>query len=1592
MKTPKKSIIIKLGRLSPINTLTLVAALAVPVVTASAQTLWIGGTSDYNVPGSWNPAGVPSGGANASNDSGSNNVVLIQSGDPVWQHGDTLAGNGAGTSGAYLQTGSTNNTGGGNWLRMGVGAGSYGSYILSNGAVRVGGRTQIGENGVGYVEIDGGTYNGNVNDGGANPAMVCGQGDFGPGTGTLVINGGTVTYGRETWIGQNGGSIGTGYLFMNGGILNVNDWFVFGRGGGAGGAHGSGVMTGGTINFTGGGQFLIGGGGVGSLAQSGGTINAFNQYLVPQSDGGGGGSGTNILSGNAVLNAHSWLAVGRNGGRGIMNISGNAVITRDSASDGGSHFDVGAGGIGTLNQNGGTITNVTSDFWLGENATGTWNMNGGLAVLNFLRMTVTGSGGSDLELNGGVIQLAGIIVGSSSGVSILNFNGGTLRATADNAGFISGLSFVTVSPGGAIIDSQTYNIIISQALTDAGGGLTKNGSGTLALTGANGYSGPTLVNGGTLAVQTDSTGNGDYTVANGAQLSVKVLALDNQLNTVNATFTGPATTLNFDLGSFGIPSAAPLNVTGALNVNGTVTVNVASIASQVSQYPLVKYTSKTGSGVFVSGPLPLGVSGFLSNNIANSSIDLVITSVNVPRWEGLAGGTWDLSGTTNWINIGTGLPTSFGNGNVALFNDLAAGFGTVNLIATVIPASVTFNNNSLPYMLVGTGKISGNIGLSKQGSGIASILNTGGNNYTGPTVISGGILAVTNLANGGSASAIGASPADATNLVLDGGTLSYAGPAVAINRGYLTQQTNSAITTVTNLTLSGSVNATLLGGLTKSGDGRLTYAGSGTNVLSGTGSPGYTIQAGSVLFDGSNGGQTNQIGNGLSVVGATGAASVVITNATVTTTGDVSLGNVPSTIGTLTLNNGATLNVGSWFTLSDSPGSSGTATMNSGSTLNVNNGRLFLCSAPGTIDTFNINGGVINKSGDYFAVVNGGWNGVGARTGVVNQVNGIINSSSEMWVGDGGGAGNGSLGIYNLSGGTLTVNNWFGVGRDGSTGIFNMMGGTFNKGSGGDMVIGRGGSTGIFTMSGGTINKDAGNPIIIGQGLGAGEFDQSGGTLNTSAEYWVGVDNGTFATNNIGGSSSLNLSNWLSLGRGGNAFVTFSGGQIYKSGNGNFIVGDGGTATFTQTGGTNNTDAEVWIAQSGSGVGEYDISGGVVTAHNWLAVGREGGHGILNISGGSITKDGNGNISICHGGGAQGTVNQTGGSFTCAGGETWIGEDSGPGIWNISAGTATFGYVQLARNGNATGTLNLNGGTVTAGEITTGSSGTSTINFDGGTLAANASTVNFLHGLTAANVKSGGVVIDSGSNTISIAQSLLDNGDGSLTKIGNGTLYLNGANTYTAFTLVNAGALGGAGSIASHVNVASGATLAPGTASIGTLTINNSLAFAPGSKAAVKISMDGGATNDVVGGLTSVSYAGNLTVTNVGASPLVVGAQFQLFNAASPSGNFANAASVTILPAGAGTFSPATGKLTITSAGGAVIINPVKTSGGNLILTGTGGTPGAAYTWLTTTNLANPVATWTTNLQSVFDGAGAFSNAVPITTSTSAQFFRLRTP
>ncbi len=169
----------------------------------------------------------------------------------------------------------------------------------------------------------------------------------------------------------------------------------------------------------------------------------------------------------------------------------------------------------------------------------------------------------------------------------------------------------------------------------------------------------------------------------------------------------------------------------------------------------------------------------------------------------------------------------------------------------------------------------------------------------------------------------------------------------------------------------------------------------------------------------------------------------------------------------------------------------------------------------------------------------------------------------------------------------------------------------------------------------------------------------------------------------------------------------------------------------------------------------------------------------------------------------------------------------GTGTYNLNGGTLSLhsNTLNLDGGGGGTGTFNLNGGLLQAVNIAT-SSGTTTFNFNGGTLQAGASSTTFMNGLSTANVRNGGAIIDTNGNNITIGQALLhssiggDNAiDGGLTKSGGtGTLTLTANSTYTGGTTINAGTLQftGSGSLynnganAGSVVVNNGGTLAFG--------------------------------------------------------------------------------------------------------------------------------------------------------------------------------------
>jgi autotransporter-associated beta strand protein len=244
-----------------------------------------------------------------------------------------------------------------------------------------------------------------------------------------------------------------------------------------------------------------------------------------------------------------------------------------------------------------------------------------------------------------------------------------------------------------------------------------------------------------------------------------------------------------------------------------------------------------------------------------------------------------------------------------------------------------------------------------------------------------------------------------------------------------------------------------------------------------------------------------------------------------------------------------------------------------------------------------------------------------------------------------------------------------------------------------------------------------------------------------------------------------------------------------------------------------------------------------------------------------------------------------------------------------------------------------------------------------------------------------GAVIDTGANTIDIAQALLDGGmGGGLTKNGSGTLLLDGANTYSGATTVSAGTLGGSGTLAGPLVVQTGATLSPGA-----LTVNNTVNLAAGSRTVMELSKTA-ATNDQVLGVTSLTYGGTLVLKNL-AGTLAVNDSFTLFTAGSYHGAFSSVSSET--PGQTVTWDVSqlavNGTVKVASAAPAsTTITPVM-SGGNLTLAWPAGQTG----W-TLQEQTNPLTVGiSTNWVTVPGSTITHQMTFPIDPTKGTVFFRL---
>jgi autotransporter-associated beta strand protein len=845
--------------------------------------------------------------------------------------------------------------------------------------------------------IAGGTLNARNNGGQFASSLIIGAAG---GAGDLRLTSGTLSVQQQFGLGagaggyagftMSGGTLGSGSYIVVG--FN-NDLAVYNQSAGltivsnnvmtiaAGGAAAIGVA-----NFTGGNYFATNGV-TGNNTTRGGLFVGEN------------GNGTLNVSGSATVTAigQANLTLGRTGAgsAGTVNLLGGTIVTPQVARGAGS---------ATFNFNGGTLRSSAANvsYMSGLSSATIYNVgaiidDGGFAItIPQSLQAAAGFGVSSIPVltgGSGYINTPIVTISGGSGsnaTATATVAGGAVTAvtvTCPGTGYLNtDVLSVTFTGGGATPTPPTVGTITFAA--NGTGGLSKRGSGTLTLTGVNTfagpitnvagtlslnststYAGPVVISAGTVTMTTLPKLTGNATIANNATLSITQVGSGTS-SVSNLTFNGaaaiPGATLGLGIGAANNP-AVPFVNAGTLTLNGTNTVSLAG-AVKVGTTPLVKYVGPiTGSGTLTNLVLPQGATGFISNDVANSTLYVVVTSTGPGLvWTGTNANPaltnlWDINSTVNWLINTT--PTTYRQsivpGDAVTFSD--TGSGTVILNTTVGPASLIVSNNTRNYTLRGTGLVSGPTGIQKLGTGTA-ILQLTNNSYLGDTIVSNGTL------QAGTTTALSPS----ANLVVGpSGTFEMAGFSQTIGSltgsGVVNNNSGVQIGLTVGSAGGGTWNGTIkdvgAGGITLTKVGNNTWFVGGSNYLNN--GDAFTIQAqfnaGTTII--TNAGLINiphmemwiaQNGGSTSTVVVAGGTLAVSNNWLVVGR------NANSADGTLIVNSGRVIKAGNNNFVVGSLGAQGTLIVNGGEV--INNSQLWLGENAGANGILRLNGGLVQAT------------------------------------------------------------------------------------------------------------------------------------------------------------------------------------------------------------------------------------------------------------------------------------------------------------------------------------------------------------------------------------------------------------------------------------------------------------------------------------------------------------------------------------------------------------------------------------------------------------------------------------------------------
>jgi fibronectin-binding autotransporter adhesin len=1176
------------------------------------------------------------------------------------------------------------------------------------------------------------TYNGIID--GSNKLTKAGGGTLTLGggantySGGTTITGGTLSIDSDAELGPIPGSATPANINFNGGTLNTTTSFTLDSN------RGIALSSNATLSVTPSTTLIYNGIITGSQTftkDGGGTLilGGINTY-----------TGATIIN-DGILQASIINAIAQTSSLAITNTA-NAIFDLNN-------FDQQIGSLSGGGTTGGNITLGTGNLTISQTAAGTFagiiSGSGGITLASASTNTLTLSGvntySGPTTINGGTLSIsADANLGTAPGTVTLGqivLAGGTLNSSASFT--LDSNRGISLNAGGGIFSIDPSTILTYNGIIDGPNTLTKTGSGTLVLGGANTYAGITNINAGTLSINADQALGIAPAIATPGYLTLNSGALKTTTDfTLNSN-------RGISLGTGG----------GTILTDPSTTLTYNGIINGANTF------TKAGNGVLILGGTNTYTGATtISSGILRAAINDIIALSSSVSLANTLGAALDLNNNNETIHNLSGGGTTGGN--------ITLGSGTLNVIQT--------NAGTFGGIISDTGN------LILANTSTSTLTLSGINTYTGTTTLNGGTLSIS------ADSGLGTAPNTATpgQLAFGGGILATtASFTLNSNRGIILNAGGGTISTATStaLTYSGIIDGA--NALTKIGAGTLALQGASiytgaTNINAGI----LSINADTAL--------------GTAPVSPT-AGQLTLSNGTLETTSsftlDANRGIALNTGGgTFSTDPGTTLNYNGIIAGTNTLSKTGNGMLVLGGTnsytgaTTINNGTLQLSSSNVIVATNTL---IIANTANVLFDLNsfnqtiGLLSGGGTTGGNISLGSGtftIGNSSSSTFAGTINGTGN----IVKQGTGTLTLNN-AGSSYTGQTTINNgtlsvtklSTAGTNSSlgaptGSAATILIGSS-SAGTLSYTGGTDTTDraitvngAGGAII--QATASGTLTLSGAINNSGnpIKFDTNIGNIT-ATGIISGAGTLTKtsSGTLTLSNTAN---TYTGQTIINTGvlsvaklaaagtnsslgaaNGaaaTILLGSATAATLSYTGGTDSTDRPITINGTGGGTIQATNSG-TLTFLTGATINNSGNALTFNTSSGNIT--------------TQDTISGTGSLTKSGSGILTFGSTVNVGSILANSGTLTINGSSITTSGTQT----YNSAVTLGGDTTLASTGNNAISFN-----------NTINGAQSLTVNTTGTTTFGSSVGNTTALTSLTTNAGGITALNGGTVTTTGSQNY----------------------------------------------------------------------------------------------------------------------------------------------------------------------------------------------------------------------